>query len=165
MPANNKDIAMKIKLSQSQWKEIGTKMGWLKTAQEDDSWKRTVPSKEEIDSDTWKHMRNSQVLVRYELTTMEGMPLSSGRFMAVNPYDIQYILNERLQGKAFGPYTPIKMVLETNVKPEAMEEYEYWAYGDGDVKVGIVTVKRDDGKPFTWFKQEKDPDYVDASEQ
>lgn len=36
MPANNKDIAMKIKLSQSQWKEIGTKMGWIKTAQEED---------------------------------------------------------------------------------------------------------------------------------
>ena len=156
---------MRIKLSQSDWKEIGTKMGWLKAAQEDEGWKRTIPSQEAIDSETWKHMRNSQVLVLYELDTMEGMPLSRGRFMAANPYDIQYILGERLQGKAFSPYTPIKMVLEANVKPKAMETYEYWAYGDGDAKVGIVTVRRADGKPFTWFKQEKDPDYVDASEQ
>ena len=165
---------MRIKLSQSDWENIGKKMGWLKAAQQDPEhtynmgdghqygdWEETNTE----DSETWKHMRNSQVLVRYELTSMEGMPVSSGRFMAVNPYDIQYILGERLQGKACGPDGPIKMVLENNVKPEAMETYEYGAYGPDDVTCGIVTVKRDDGKPFTWFKQEKDPDYVDASEQ
>lgn len=150
---------MRIKLSQSDWKNIGIKMGWLKTAQQDPDKTYNMGDShyddfEEVDSEP----EGGPFEVSYSLVTTEGISASKGRFMVEvsDIYSPNYNLNierfilrkleEILVGKACGPDGPVEEVFI--MKTYSDTELEYKAIGQQGVTCGVIFVKRVDGKPF-----------------
>ena len=145
---------MRIKLSQSDWRQIGTQMGWLKTAlqnPEDAQGGSGDPHQGEY----WKHAVYSSEDVKYSLISTEGKPIASGGFRAANPYDILYLLDEKLRDKECDPNGSVNEIVETLVTRDEVKMYKYQALNKDRNTCGYITVVKADGRPFKWRTREE----------
>ena len=158
---------MRIKLSKSDWENIGQKMGWLKTAQQDpDKTYNMGDSHYDDFEEVGSEPEGGPLEVSYSLVTTEGFLASNGRFTVESASDMgmdeeTYMLNidsfiaskleKILRGKPCGPDGPIEFVkMSTSLtykRDLSDKELEYTAFGK-DAECGDIWVKRVDGKPF-----------------
>lgn len=158
---------MQYKLSKSDWKEIGQKMGWLKAAQQDPEHTYNMGDGHQYGDWEETDTEGGPIEVSYSLMTTEGVLESKGRFTVESSSDMgideeSYMLNidsfieskldKILRRKPCGPDGPIEIVrMSKNLRYTRKlsdTELEYEAIGHEGVTCGAIFVRRVDGKPF-----------------
>lgn len=102
---------MKIKLSQSDWEEIGKAAGWLKTAQQDPE--HTYNMGDSHYDDFEEVGPKYPAKMRYWLRLTDGTHVRKGRFEVSSEDEVLKQLNNELKGRPCGPDGPVSEVIKS----------------------------------------------------